>query len=156
MLGVSNELRNYVHMSQALFMVKIDPKSSVFYSLSVSSFLSVSFSSFITMSFFSSFSFLLFSTSAFCHFGSSTKDMWTSQHLSQILRIMKQMFDLFICFVASKGKVSLEKKSVKFHTWGRGVMTKLGHFHTFFIFFLLCPKSCKEIFFSMGGGYPLT
>ena len=38
-----------------------------------------------------------------------------------------------------------------------GVRTKLGHFHTFFIFFLSCPKSCnsaKKIFFQYGGRVP--
>ena len=43
------------------------------------------------------------------------------------------------------------------NSWLLGVWTKLGHFHTFFIFFLSCPKSCKsakKIFFSMGGRVP--
>ena len=60
-------------------------------------------------------------------------------------------------------EVLTQKKSVKFHTWGvgAGVRTKLAHFHTFFIFFLSCPKSCKsakKIFCSRkgGGGYPLA
>ena len=64
---------------------------------------------------------------------------------------------LSVCLL---GKVSLKKKSVKFHTWGGRGLDKIGSFsHFFYFFFLLCPKSCKsakKIFFSIGGwGYPL-
>ena len=65
----------------------------------------------------------------------------------------------FVVLVKLLGTFSLKKKSVKFRTWGGGVRTKLGHFHTFLIFFLSCPKSCKSaknFFLLWGVGYPLT
>ena len=69
-------------------------------------------------------------------------------HKNALLAHLKQwLFEWFLTFFnwLSHGRfwikkgpfregLTRKKKSVKFHTWG-GVRTKLGHFHTFFIFF---------------------
>ena len=52
-----------------------------------------------------------------------------------------------------------KRKKCEISHLGGGVRTKYGHFHTFFIFFLSCPKSCKSaknFFLIWEGGYPLT
>ena len=55
-----------------------------------------------------------------------------------------------------KDLLTRKKKCVISHLGG-GVSTKLGHFHTFFIFFFhVGPKSCKSaknFFLEWGGGY---
>ena len=67
-----------------------------------------------------------------------------------------RLFVIYLWFL--QGPSHSKKKCEISHLGGGGIWTKLGHFHPFLIFFLLCPKSCKsaqKFFLVWGGGYPL-
>ena len=73
------------------------------------------------------------------------------KNLSMVRSFLRK--SVFSFWGAQKSFFDLKKLYLAFG----GVWPKLGHFHTFFIFFLLCSKSCKsakKFFSSIGGRVP--